>query len=254
MRARHAITGLESDALNISVNVSATGSGVHIRWDYADTTTSSVATARDSAPSPPAIVSEVENRSSSPPPCTTLTRENDLSVSPEPQVQPGQLNPYPPSTPGSTTPRLSCRNHSLSSPPPPPPAPVRPFNHYAPLQPRSNGIRRESAFYHKSHFEIGWVPEFGDITAPPTTYEDALPSWLTAKRPVQVHVPAAPPPTPAGSPVRSSAPATPSSLVLADTKISSQSASGAVRSFAKRPRECDGDDEAQQRSSRRSRT
>ena len=255
MRARQAVTGLESDARNVSVNVSATGSGVHIRWDYTNTTTSPIAhTAEDPSPFLPAIVSELREPSPSPPPCTIPIRKNELSVFPKPHTPRYPLNPCPPSTPRSTTPPLKSRNLSPSTPPPPPSAlaSARPFNHYAPLPPRPNGIRRESAFYHKSHFEIAWVPEFGDMTAPPTTYEDALPPWLSATKPVPV--PAAPPPTPAGSPVRSSAPGPliPSSLVLSE-KLSSPPASEA-RSITKRPREYDGDDEAQRRSSRRSRT
>ncbi|KAG6819498.1 hypothetical protein H0H93_011235 [Arthromyces matolae] len=54
----------------------------------------------------------------------------------------------------------------------------RPFNHFVP-PPRSGpqGLRREGAFYHRSHYEIAWVPEFGDFNSPPMTYEETLPPW-----------------------------------------------------------------------------
>ena len=59
--------------------------------------------------------------------------------------------------------------------------PAYPFNHF-PSAPRRlegtrRGLRREHGFYHKSHFEIAWVPEFGDRDAPPQTLEEVLPPW-----------------------------------------------------------------------------
>ncbi|KAF8063395.1 hypothetical protein FPV67DRAFT_1506383 [Lyophyllum atratum] len=71
---------------------------------------------------------------------------------------------------GSSTPIPSSSSHRL---------PSRPFNHY-PTPPRSRpqGLRREPAFYHKSHYEVGWVPEFGAYDRPPQTVAEATPEWV----------------------------------------------------------------------------
>jgi hypothetical protein len=64
-----------------------------------------------------------------------------------------------------------------------------PFNHLPapsrPVAPR-RGLRREHGFYHKSHYEIAWVPEFGDRDAPPRTVEDVLPPWDPSFAPARV--------------------------------------------------------------------
>ncbi|KAF9466799.1 hypothetical protein BDZ94DRAFT_1319298 [Collybia nuda] len=55
------------------------------------------------------------------------------------------------------------------------PSSSRPFNHYAWIpRPTPQGLRREYAFNHKSHFELAWVPEFGNVA--PRTVEEALPA------------------------------------------------------------------------------
>ncbi|KAG5649572.1 hypothetical protein H0H81_003050 [Sphagnurus paluster] len=62
-----------------------------------------------------------------------------------------------------------------------PPSP--PFNHFAHLpRPRPRGLRREHAFYHRSHYENAWVPEFGPYDAPPKTVQEAMPEWLQTPR------------------------------------------------------------------------
>ncbi|KAG6844425.1 hypothetical protein H0H87_007027 [Tephrocybe sp. NHM501043] len=56
--------------------------------------------------------------------------------------------------------------------------PIPPFNHFAKLpRRRPQGLRREYGFYHGSHFENAWVPEFGQYDRPPMTIEETLPPW-----------------------------------------------------------------------------
>lgn len=85
-----------------------------------------------------------------------------------------------------------------AAPSPTPPS-RRPFNHH-PWAPRltPQGLRREYAFNHKSHFEIAWLPEFG--YAIPRTVEEALPAHYfpetpdaigpSSQAPASAHVPA----------------------------------------------------------------
>ncbi|GLB42665.1 hypothetical protein LshimejAT787_1201140 [Lyophyllum shimeji] len=94
--------------------------------------------------------------------------------------------------PSEETPSRHTRTRSrLPSPPPPPlpPAfplrtpihrtPSAPFNHFPKLpRPRPRGLRREPAFYHKSHYAVAWVPEFGDYDRPPRSADEAMPAWL----------------------------------------------------------------------------
>jgi hypothetical protein len=103
----------------------------------------------------------------------------------------------------NSNPTSSCASVSISAPPPAPasgsapadptsdPSTISfPFNHFpaAPSRPAAprRGLRREHGFYHKSHYEIAWVPEFGDRDAPPRTVEDVLPPWDPSFAPARV--------------------------------------------------------------------
>ncbi|KAG6844423.1 hypothetical protein H0H87_007025 [Tephrocybe sp. NHM501043] len=56
--------------------------------------------------------------------------------------------------------------------------PIPPFNHFAKLPRRHpQGLRREYGFYHGSHFENAWMPEFGQYDRPPMTIEETLSPW-----------------------------------------------------------------------------
>lgn len=111
----------------------------------------------------------------------------------------------------SPPPRTSVPRHTVprdSRAPSPPPIPSHrsssssaPFNHF-PKLPRSRpqGLRREPAFYHKSHYEVAWTSAFGDYDSPPKTVAEAMPEWLgRAPSPAPALTQA---PTPAPSPPR----------------------------------------------------
>ncbi|KAG6825319.1 hypothetical protein H0H93_000853 [Arthromyces matolae] len=70
-------------------------------------------------------------------------------------------------------------NRSGVSQAPSPPL-QRPFNH-SPLRQNPSGLRRQGAFYHRSHYEIAWVPEFGDYDKPPMTVRDTLPAHYRSR-------------------------------------------------------------------------
>lgn len=91
------------------------------------------------------------------------------------------------SVPVSSTPLPAPHSSNTTPLPSESTTPAYPFNHF-PSAPRRlegtrRGLRREHGFYHKSHFEIAWVPEFGDRDAPPQTLEEVLPSWDPMFRP-----------------------------------------------------------------------
>lgn len=64
--------------------------------------------------------------------------------------------------------------------------PRRPFNHFPPNLRRGRELQRENAFYHKSHYEIFHVPEFGDYNKPLMTFEEAMPPWMQSSAPAGV--------------------------------------------------------------------
>ncbi|KAF5375899.1 hypothetical protein D9615_008220 [Tricholomella constricta] len=194
----------------IVVTPSATGLGAHRRWIYSDdpvdrtpsTPAAEGATlvpdeecatkgiGKEPDPAPSDTKSPKRNHIIIIPAATKRLRQDDLAG----EAGPSRRTRSRPSASASTNSfirngvryhlsrRCGSKEHASPSPLPSVPGPAReapPFNHF-PKLPRSRpqGLRREPAFYHKSHYEVAWVPEFGDYNSPPQTSDEAMPERM----------------------------------------------------------------------------
>ncbi|KAF8231576.1 hypothetical protein L208DRAFT_59967 [Tricholoma matsutake] len=167
--------GTTTDAPLVSALAPESGSADHVVTPATTATTTVIdysapvsvpAASSGLAPAPAPAASSA----STPPPAPATALVPNLSSTPAPV----------PLTVSASVPASASAADSTSPAPTPSPTPSFPFNHFPPT-PRPEGtrraLRREHGFYHKSHYEIAWVPEFGDRDTPPQTLEEVLPPW-----------------------------------------------------------------------------